>query len=211
MALEVFDDVEQGSDAWLQLRAGVPTASVFADILAKPKEAGKGMRVNLLHKLAGERITGEPAESYNNGFMDRGKRLEPEARRLYAMLSDDEVRTIGFMKDGLRGASPDALIGADGGLEIKTVTAAIMIATLKRDTPPPEHNAQVQGNLWISGRAWWDLLIYSGPKLPPRTFRIERDDAFIAKLAEEIDRFNFEVEQTVKWVSAYGQPQELAA
>jgi hypothetical protein len=196
MALEIFDQIEQGSEEWFKLRCGIPTASVFSDVKAK----GEGkMRKSLLYKLAGEIITGEPAESYRNAYMDRGKKLEPEARAWYAMMVDEPVRTIGFAKNGRMGASPDALVGENGGLEIKTVTAAIMIEILERpvDKPPPEHLAQVQGNMLVTGRQWWDLVVYCCRAMPPAVFRIVRNPVSCAEMLSEINRFNTDVDALV--------------
>lgn len=201
---EFHEDVEQGTEAWLRLRLGIPTASCFADIMAQPKEPGKGMRKGLLYKLAGEILTGEPAESFRNAYMERGHRLEPEARAWYVMMTDEPVRQIGFARNGRMGASPDALVGEHGGLEIKTVTAAIMIEILERkpDDPPPEHLKQVQGNMLVCGRQWWDLVIYCCRSIPPAVFRIHRDPAYCAELLAEINRFNADVDALVAKVRA---------
>jgi len=72
MTIEIFDDVEQGSEAWLELRRGIPTASMFQKLLAN--SAARKERETYLYRLAGERITGDLAENYTNSFMEAGKR-----------------------------------------------------------------------------------------------------------------------------------------
>jgi hypothetical protein len=198
--IQVFDEIEQGSEAWHSARLGIPTASKFATVMAK----GEGKtRSEYMRKLAGEILTGEPMDSFSNAHMERGKSMEDEARETYAFVNDVEPRRVGFVRNGDRGASPDSLIGDDGGLEIKTALPHIHIDRLERNRLPPEHKAQVQGNLWISQREWWDFCSY-WPKLPVLTVRVYRDEAFIAQLSDEVDRFNDELHALVARIRSYG-------
>lgn len=200
MAVEVFD-MEQGSEAWLLARCGLPTASRFADILAK----GEGkMRARYLHELAAEILRGSPEpDAYSNAHMERGKVMEDEARKLYAFMADADPVAVGFLKNGRKGASPDSLIGADGGLEIKTALGHIQVERLKRSTLPSEHVAQVQGGLWVSEREWWDFVSYS-PGLPPLIVRVTRDEAKISEIAKAVDAFNEELDALVASIRSYG-------
>lgn len=193
MTVEVID-CEQGSDTWFTARLGIPTASRFADLMAK----GEGkMRGRYLHELAAETLRGSPEpDSYSNAHMERGKAQEDEARQLYAFMTDHEPHQVGFLRNGRAGASPDSLIGDAGGLEIKTALGHIQIERLKAGKLPPEHRAQVQGNLWISERQWWSFMSYS-PGLPPLIVRVERDDAYIAELAKAVVAFNDELDMLV--------------
>lgn len=184
MTLQVFH-CEQNSEEWVRARLGIPTASEFKSILAK----GEGkMRRTYLHKLAGERLTGEPADSYSNAHMERGHAMEDEARRLYAFMADVEPQRVGFVRNGNVGCSPDSLIGDDGVLEIKTRLPHLQIELLVADRVPPEHRAQIQGQLWVTGRAWCDFVSH-WPKLPLFSKRVERDEAYIATLADEVGQF----------------------
>lgn len=199
--IEVFDAIEQGTDAWRRVRAGRATASVFKDILAK----GEGkVRRKLLLTLAGERLTGEPAESYSNPFMERGHAQEDEARQLYAFVHDAEPQRVGFILNGENGYSPDSLVGDEGLLEIKTCKADIQLDILLRDRVPPEHTAQIQGGLWVSERQWIDVVIYS-PRLPLFVKRIERDADYITNLAAEVATFNRELAETVERIRLMDQ------
>src|SRR5690606_40275490 len=65
-------------------------------------------RDKYLRQLAGEILTEEPApEGYSNGFMERGKLLEEDARSLFAFMRDVEPEVVGFLRNGRKGASPD--------------------------------------------------------------------------------------------------------
>lgn len=202
--IELFD-CEQGSADWFACRAGIPTASKFATVMAK----GEGKtRSKYMRQLAGEIITGEPMESFTNGHMDRGKEMEDEARETYAFINDADIRRVGFIRNGKKGASPDSLVGTEGGLEIKTALPDIQIERLLNGKLPPEHMAQVQGNIWIAEREWWDFVSF-WPKLPQLKVRVFRDDAYIRSMAIEIDRFNDELAEMVDRVRRYGAPSTL--
>lgn len=199
---------EQGSIDWHRARLGIPTASRFADILAK----GDGkMRARYLRDLAGEIYTGEPdTEGFTNAHMERGKLWEADAREHYAFTNDVEPQQVGFIRNGRAGASPDSLIGEAGGLEIKTALRHIQIERLQRGGMPPEHKAQVQGCLWITGREWWDFMSYA-PGLPPLIVRVPRDEAYIDQLTKAVDAFNEELDALVASLRGVGQFRAAAA
>ena len=115
--------------------------------------------------------------------------MEDEARETYAFINDTDIQRVGFIRNGNKGASPDSLVGANGGLEIKTALPHIQIDRLERDRLPPEHKAQVYGNIWLAEREWWDFVSY-WPRLPVLTVRVHRDEEYIKTLSDEIDRFN---------------------
>lgn len=183
--LDVFD-FEQNSPEWIAARLGVPTASAFADVLAKGegKTRGKYLRV-----LAGEILTGDPnPDRYENDNMKRGHAMEDDARALYAFQFDADPVPVGFMRRGRVGASPDRLIGDDGLLEVKTKFPHLLLDVLERDRLPPEHVAQVQGQLWVSGREWCDFIAY-WPKMPLFCTRVYRDEDYIRNLADQVAVF----------------------
>ena len=202
-------DCEQGTPEWFAARLGVPTASAFSTILSSNKEAkDKKTRTEYMRKLAGEIVTGEPMESYSNVHMERGKVQEDEARDLYAFMRDCDPQRVGFIRNGDRGCSPDSLIGDDGGLEIKTALPHIQIDRLLRGTLPAEHKAQVQGNIWLCERKFWDFCSYC-PKLPLFVVRVERDEEYIAQLEKAVDQFNAELKQLVETIMSF-QAREAA-
>jgi hypothetical protein len=202
-------DVEQGSPEWFAARLGVPTASMFATVMAVGPKGGKSVgRVDYLNKLVGEIITGEPMYNYVSPDMERGKLMEDEARDLYSFMHDVEPRRVGFIKQRGAGCSPDSLIGDRGGLEIKSAAAHVQVSRLLDGELPSEHRAQVQGSIWVTDRDWWDFCSYC-PKLPLFVKRVHRDADYIAKLATGVELFNIELQQTVDYIRKYGR-QEAA-
>jgi hypothetical protein len=196
-------DCEQGTPEWHTSRLGIPTASMFATVMASGKGGGESVtRRTYLLKLVGEILTGEPMDSYSNAHMERGKAMEDEARDFYAYLTDTDPTRVGFIKNGPKGCSPDSLIGSAGVLEVKTKLAHLTIDCLLKDEFPPEHKAQCQGALWVSEREWIDIAVY-WPKLPLFVKRATRDDVYIRKLSDAVDEFNSELAQTVERVRRY--------
>lgn len=198
--MKVHDDIEQGTEAWLAIKAGKVGASCFADILAK----GQGKtRAAYMRRVVAERLLGQPIETYRNAHMDRGIEQEPLARLAYEAATDHELRRVAFIEhDSLAaGCSPDSLIvWKDRGLEIKCVIPTVQVETVYGGVMPPEHRAQVQGSMWITGYSEWDFLSYS-PTMPKhlRAFivTVERDQAFIDELEREVRRFLADVDRMI--------------
>lgn len=195
----------QGSPEWVQARLGIPTASEFAAILARGRGGAESRtRQSYLYKLAGERLTGEAMESITTIHMERGRLMEEEARSAYSFVCGHDCERVGFLRRGRAGASPDALIGQDGLLEIKTKLPHLLIEALLKGEFPAEHKAQCQGQLWIAEREWIDLAVY-WPGLPLFVTRVGRDEAYIRELTEAVAAFNDELDQVVARVSDWGR------
>lgn len=199
-------NMPQGSPEWFEARKGIPTSSQFATVLASGRTKGSPSktRQTYLYKLAGERLTNEPMESFSNRHTERGHEMEPQARQFYGFLHEVEPELVGFITNGPKGCSPDSLIGESGMLEIKTKLPHLMIEAHERGKFPPEHYAQCQGQLWIAEREWCDLICY-WPKMKPLIVRTYRDEDYIANLSEKVDEFNDELAALV----AKYTPQEL--
>lgn len=194
--IEVLD-IEQRSPEWYAARLGIPTASEFSSILAK----GQGRTRRLyLTRLAAERLTGELAERYDNHHMARGRDQEEDALAYYAWLNEIELQRVGFVRmliaGGWVGCSPDALVGGAGMVEVKCRLASGMVDAMLNDDLPGEYRAQVQGGLWITGRQWCDVVLYN-PDLRLLTIRVERDEDYIATLADEVAKFATELDAAV--------------
>jgi hypothetical protein len=190
-------DCEQGSPEWFAARAGIPTASQFATVMASGRGGAESKtRRTYMLKLAGEIITGDPMDSFSNAHTERGHEMEPEARNFYAFRHDVDLQLIGFIRNGNAGASPDSLIGENGLLEIKTKLPHLLIDVTLRGEFPTDHKAQCQGQLWIAEREWIDLICY-WPKMEPFIARAYRDEEYIKQLAQAVDQFNDELAEII--------------
>ena len=78
MTLHILDDLEQGSDEWLDARRGIITASVVSKLLTPTgRVASNDYSRALTLELAAERITGESEFVFVNDDMQRGNEVEP--------------------------------------------------------------------------------------------------------------------------------------
>jgi hypothetical protein len=191
-------DCAQGSPEWFDCRKGIPTASEFSTVLAKGRGGGESLtRRKYLLTLAAQLLTGDIVQAWEgNEHTERGKAMEDEARQFYAFQRDADPALVGFMRRGRAGCSPDSLIGENGLLEIKTKLPHLHLDVLDKGELPSEHVAQVQGQLWISGRDWCDFVSY-WPKLPVFIKRVPRDELYIASLAQAVADFNGELDAIV--------------
>lgn len=196
----------QGSAEWLAARCGVPSASRFGDIMATGRSGAEAAsRRNYRADLVVERLTGKALEGFQSAAMKQGTEREPFARMAYEAHSGAIVEEVGFCRhDEIdAGASPDGLIDADGGLEIKCPERATHLAylSLPEGCAPAEYEWQVQGGLWITGRAWWDFVSFN-PDFPAHlqlvVRRVRRDDKAIARLDAEVRKFLGEVHAEVE-------------
>ena len=182
-------DHDQGSPEWLDARLGKPSASMFSKIITatgKPSSSADGY----INQLIAERLTGQSEPFHVTEWMARGTELEPEAREAYEFISGNDVIETGFILDtGFEyGCSPDGLIADQGGLEIKCPAPQTMVSYLRdNQIGVKKYWQQIQGCMWISQREWWDFFAYH-PEMPHVLVRVERDEEYIAKLAEEVTK-----------------------
>lgn len=201
--IEVLD-CAQGSDDWFRARMGIPTASEFATVMAKGNGGGESKtRKTYMRKLAAEIITGETMDHFGSAHTERGHEMEPEARDLYAFMRDCEPEIVGFIRNGKKGCSPDALVDPNGAVEIKTKLPHLQIECIEGGCVPSVHKAQCQGILWVAEREWIDFVSF-WPNLPLFVVREYRDDDYIERLRIAVDQFNEELAQLVERVRAYG-------
>ena len=184
---------EQASRQWFLARRVRPTGSGLGNIVTPTGKAVSGQkRETYLYELLGERITGQTTEVYVSAAMERGTKLEPEARSWYQMTTGNAVEQVGFIYglDGRTGCSPDGLIGEDGGLEIKCSTLPVHLKNVLAGGVPATWSVQVQACLWITGRKFWDVCLYTDAvNVPSVVIRAEPDIKVISTLAAEVPAF----------------------
>jgi hypothetical protein len=197
--------MQQGSEEWKQARCGRVTASRVHDIVAVTRSGGyTSGRKNYLAELVTERLTGQPAPSYQSAAMAYGIECEPEARFAYALAKGLEIEEIGFVEHptiAAAGCSPDGIIDPDGLCEIKCPNTSTMLDVLLGGKPDPSYVDQAMWQMaCCHSRKWCDLVTFD-KRLPPpmqlHIFRIMRDDKAIAKLEQEVTQFLIDLDATV--------------
>jgi hypothetical protein len=192
----IIHNCQQGTQEWLQLRAGIPTASEFSRIITPKRMELSAASDTYLHELLAERMLREPLTKAVTMWMQRGSEHEAEAVSYYEMLRGVETIPVGFCTndEGTIGASPDRLVGDDGLLEIKVPSPGIHVGYLLSSIGAgDEYRIQTQGQLWITGRQWVDIMSYN-PGMPEAVIRLERDEEFIARLAAAVRQFSDRLE-----------------
>ena len=189
-------DLEQGSDAWLAVRRGCITGSRFSDCRDKLKNGTPSKAcIAYAHDTARERVGGKAPSKFVNGAMKFGTEQEPLARMAYESATGNLVHEVGFFttEDGLFGLSPDGLIDADGVLEVKTMVSSDTLFTALVDGDISAYMDQCTGYLWLLGRQWVDLVLWSPDLealgLQMKIIRITRNEAAIEALEADLMAF----------------------
>lgn len=206
MTLHILRDLDQGTNAWMDQRRGMVTASVVQKLLTPglkvaDNEAARG----LIATLVAERISGWTEPSYMNDDMMRGVLHEPIARDKYAETNGVHVEEVGLMiRDdwGFRlGASPDGLVGDEGGIEVKCPRAKTHIRTIVADEVPAQYIGQIQACMLVSGRSWWDFVSFCAG-LPMYTKRVEADPVWHAAIVEAVASFEADAKRQTEEFNA---------
>jgi putative phage-type endonuclease len=216
------EHLEQRTDEWLQARVGKVTASGFKHVLARNKptaaqaKAGEpgdpsAARTTYLWQQVIERLTGQPAPVARTMAMQWGTDQEPAALQAYVEAHVLHVEAVGFVQHPTLavGCSPDGLVTEDmaatGLVEIKCPFNSANHLETWLSGMPEEHMAQVQGQMWLTGREWCDFVSFD-PRMPADlqlyVQRVQRNPEFIAGLEREIITFLGEVDAIVQKLQA---------
>lgn len=206
--------IQQGTPEWFAMRCGKVTASKIADMLAKPKVPGRGMRANYLWQLALERVNGKVAEAYSSEIMKEAHIWEPFARNYYSFVCGHEVEQVAFVDHPsipLAGCSPDGFVLKDGkriGLvEIKCPIDATHGQYIKAglDGIDTEYVKQMQFQMASTGMPFCDFVSYNHNMPEHRRgliIRVERDEAMIGEIEAAVKTFQVEIDALADWLRA---------
>lgn len=193
MTLHIYDELEQGTEEWFDVRRGIVTASVVGRLVTaktlKPADNDESRGLTAL--LAAERITGWTYPTFMNDDMWRGHDLEPVARDFYSA-HFQQAEQCGFLlrqEDGWSlGYSPDALVGTDGLVEVKCPRPKAHLATILADEVPAYYMAQLMGGLLVSGRSWVDFVSCT-ERMSPWVKRVYPDERWFDAIEQACRTF----------------------
>lgn len=180
--------MEQRTPEWYAARMGRVTGSRIGPLMGLGSWA---TREQTLAEMVAEVATGTRKEIAPNAPMQYGTEHEPIALRAYldyTFRAPSDVADGGFWEHPQNhkfAASPDGIIGDDGGLEIKC-PYKYRNGAPDAWTPcieQPQYYAQVQWCMYVTGRKWWDFFQWA-PSGEPHLERVERDEEFIARAVE---------------------------
>jgi predicted phage-related endonuclease len=170
-------------------------------------KSGKPLKArdDYLMRLVTERITGTQDGGMDSYALKWGRDVEPYARAAFEAETGMIVSESGFVRHPSVpwvGCSPDGLIGDTAGYESKCPkNSAVHLETIRHGMPP-EHAAQVQGCMWVTGRTSWWFVSYD-PRMPEhlRLYHeeIKRDEKYIAELEKAVVAFLREVDEQVNY------------
>lgn len=194
----IIHNVEQRSEDWFRIRCGVLTASNFKTARERVKNGDFAATAKkLAAKIAIERIAGEPqSDTFVNFAMRRGVELEPVATSNYEVHTGQIVTAVGFVTTDCKtyGASPDGFVKDHKGIEVKCPLECERVIDLVVNHNHADYMDQVQGNMWITEREEWDLVIYT-PQLESvgkalNVYPYKRDESYIEKMLKDLSDFN---------------------
>lgn len=164
----------EGDDlaAWLRARAGKLTASRMRTAMAFKKDGTPtAERSQLMRELLAERLTGDSVRHYVTDAMQYGLDQEDSAKEAYEAATGHLLAQAGFYDhptiDGL-GASPDALLGADGLVETKVPTSPTFVAWVLAGEIPAEHVPQMAIQIACTGRRFVDFVAFDPRQKNPK-------------------------------------------
>lgn len=176
--------MEQRSEEWFKARVGVITGSRVGAILGvNPYQSADDVMRDMVREHFGAE-----KEFKGNAATDHGTQMEPVALAFYESKSGNTVEETGLVKHDKHswlGASPDGLIGIDGGLEIKCPYWAKTPYSVHEK---PSYYAQCQHVMEVCGIDWMDFLCYINDDLYLLE-RLPRDPEWFASALPKLEKF----------------------
>lgn len=179
-----YDHITQGSDQWQELRRIYITGTTLGQIMGTP-----AARKKAYYEIIAELLTvpEENVPEYENA-MQRGTRLEPQARAAYEFHTGKRVSQTGFVTNDsmpLVAQSPDGdVIHADGhmtGVEIKCMGGENHMKCVIENEVPKEYKPQIiQYFVADEKRTDVDFVAYNPeiPRFSIHIINIKRSDLF---------------------------------
>lgn len=194
----------QGSQEWIDSRVGKVTASRVGACFTKSRNGSPVSKVReaYLADLLAERLTGKPSVPdyvYGEEAKSWGKQTEAFAREAYTVrtgLRIDPAPFIDHPTVPMSGASPDGLVGQDGGVEIKCPNTTTHLETVRLGKVPNQHLAQIKWNMACTGRVWWDFISFDPRAEEDQYFhrRVLADPAVLRAMELGVFAFIMELE-----------------
>jgi hypothetical protein len=181
----------QGSPEWWAARAGRPTASNFGRIVTPAQGKPAAAQDSYIAELVAETVGWRKDEFAGSPDIERGVRMEGEARRFLAMQLGQDIEEVGFLVSpcGRYGGSPDGLTGDGIPIELKCPRLDTLIGYHMSGVLPPNYKCQVHGQMILAGSDHsWFMAYADNESIDHFLLRVERDD-FTEKLASELDAF----------------------
>lgn len=209
----------QGSEAWLESRRGVITGSRAKDARDRGRDGKPSAKMlGLAYDIAREREGGRAAAVFANGAMRTGTEEEPFARIAYMARMKCVVDEVGFCTtdDRKYGQSLDGRVGRKGAIEVKTMVSSATLFKAFVHGDISDYRDQCLFALWLFAIDWIDVCLWVPDMQHLEVIRIERDEAEVQQLEDDLVAFEkivsgFEAELHAKLHAAAAVPELSAA
>jgi hypothetical protein len=192
--IKYYYEMEQGTEEWLIIKLGLNTSSIINDLVTPTGKIATGKKIDdIAFKMAAQRETKLLEDNYQSFDMMRGHIQEEIARDIYSENIESVkecgiiIRDFGSFKIG---ASPDGLVGDNGGIEIKSRLSKFQVKTIIKNEVPVEYINQIQTALLVSSREWWDFIQYSNgmPLFIQRIYPDNERQELIKEACENLEK-----------------------
>lgn len=199
--IKIYEELDQGSDAWFAARCGLLTASEMKLVITPTgKVAVNDKATAHLHEIVAQRITKYVEPHYIGDDQMRGWEDEIRAREKY-IEHYAPVKEVGFITNDkwgfTLGYSPDGLVGNEGLIECKSRRQKFQIESIVKDAMPDEYYIQVQTGLLVTERLWCDFISYSAG-LPMMVKRVWSDGEMQNQIIEAAAIFESKAKDMIK-------------
>lgn len=193
----IIYNFKQWSDDWFEVRKLKMTASHAIAIW----NCWKWLNT-YIGCLVSEYFSKWVKDSFYSKDMERGNELEQYARSIYELENDIVVEEVWFIEyDKYVWCSPDWLVWKDGWIEIKCHNDEKHFNLIINWEKEIEswYIWQIQMNLLITGRKWWDFISYN-PNFEKSlvVYRIYPDEDKFKKLKEWFNIWEQKIEDLIK-------------
>lgn len=197
--MKLYKEIDQRSEVWDQLRAGIPTASEFDRVLREYGKKGDQTAQNIAkiekyaYRKVAELFLKRPVKKeLFTRSMEWGQIQEESAVGLYELTYGLKTEKIGFVTtdNGWYGASPDRFVEGNGMCEMKAPDEDTHISYMidpQKLADAYEH--QTQGQLFVCDERNWNDLYSYHPEMPPVVIRVTRDKEYQERLAADLENF----------------------
>lgn len=199
-------EFRQLTPEWAKMHLGRPSCSQFSRIMDAGFDLRTGATLNtLIYEKVAETFRGQALPDFTSFVTDQGIMLEADARDYFALETDFEVTTCGFVEsaDRLSGCSPDGLIDAeDSGLEMKCPQVVAHCKYLIEGKLPNDYMQQVHGSMYVTGRKSWYFYSYQRG-FPSFVLKVERDENIMSKIQTALDGYYEKFNKALAKLKAY--------
>lgn len=198
--------IAEGTEAWLQARAGIVTCSALDAVMSNGKGGAPSKPwEKLLAVKTWEVLAGTTAQIQTGFAADRGIALEPVALQAYATATRQKVTKPGFILHPAIerfGGTPDGITESRVCVQVKCPIDQAKIIQLRiHGDIDRDYYAQIQGELAVTGYQMAHLVVFDD-RLPPEhqltVIHVPRDAAFIAEMENRVQKFLVELDQNVR-------------